>query len=829
METEESIKLKALSDIASIDISLEFEKILQEILRITCETMNAHSGTLMLVDEVTEELKMVSSFGLSTDYIDKVYRVANEAGLLISSSPSGTVLKTGKYLAVPNIFDEPKNRPWYPIAKEFGFSAQIFTPLKNGLKVIGLLNVYMEEVHHFNDEEINFMNIAASQASSVVQNARMWIRLKNNIQELNDHKEKLEEKIKEMHNALYSSERYLRTIIESSLDGIAVVDDEGKIEFGNNSFFNIAGWPRDELLGKSFGKILPDDTMGLDFMIRDGYHNKSANTGQNKEAKIVTRDGQNRYLLLSYFEIINNCQKKFVFIAKDITEHIALESELKESEAKYRELFENAQDPMYTIDTQGFFKTINEAGCKVLGASKEEITGSNVSRWLAPESLEFAKQRMKKSILGITIKEPVVYELICNNGEHRWAEIRTRPIKEGNSITGIHGIGCDITEKMKIEQKLKESEAKYRELFENANDGIYTHDIDGFFLTINDVGCRILECTKDEIIGTHISGWLTPESIEIAQEVIKKYISEEPVKQPILLELISKNKKHLFVEFRNRIIKDNDRIVAIHGIARDITEKKMMEQKVNDYHKKLEKSYKELIEADRIKTEFISNITHELLTPLTSISGFAELLDDETMGKINPEQKKSLGIILRNSNRLIKLIKELLDSLNLDNNKLGLQFGLVSLDSILSKSIQDIYPQANDKQIMIIKEIQPLPEIWGDEDRLIQVIMNLLTNAIKFTPQKGKITIRALEQIEQVKITISDTGIGIPAEKLMTIFNRFYQVDGSSNRKYGGVGLGLSICKSIIDKHYGSIWAQSNRQGSSFHITLPKLKNSWGK
>jgi len=171
-------------------------------------------------------------------------------------------------------------------------------------------------------------------------------------------------------------------------------------------------------------------------MIRDGHHNKSANTGQNKEAKIVTRDGQNRYLLLSYFEIINNCQKKFVFIAKDITEHIALESELKESEAKYREL------------------------------------------------------------------------------------LRTRMMLFIPMIS------------------------------------------DGFFLTINDVGCRILECTKDEIIGTHISGWLTPDSIEIAQEVIKKYISEEPIKQPILLELISKNKKHLFVEFRNRIIKDNDRIVA---------------------------------------------------------------------------------------------------------------------------------------------------------------------------------------------------------------------------------------------------------------------------
>ncbi|HMB46214.1 MAG TPA: ATP-binding protein [Candidatus Methanoperedens sp.] len=577
MEKEESIKLKALSDIASIDISHEFENILQEILKITCETMNAHSATLMLVDEITDELKMVSSFGLSTDYIEKVYRAANEAGLPLSSSPSGSVFKTGKYFAVPNIYDEPKNRPWYPIAKEFGFSAQIFTPIKNGLKVIGLLNVYMEEVHDFNEEEINFVNIAASQASSVVQNARMCIRLKNNIQELNDHKEKLEEKIKEMHNALYSSERYLRTIIESSIDGIAVVDDQGKIEFGNDSFFDIVGWPRDELSGKFFNKILADDTKELTLKILDEYHNNRANTGQNTEAKIVTRDSQIRYLLISQVEIFNNWLKKFVFI------------------------------------------------------------------------------------------------------------------------------------------------------------------------------------------------------------------------------------------------------------ARDITEKKMMEQKVNDYHKKLEQSYEELIEADRIKTEFISNITHELLTPLTSIRGFVELLDDETMGKINPEQKKSLEIILRNSNRLIKLIKELLDTLNLDNNKLGLQFRLVSVNSILSKSIQDIHPQANEKQIMIIKDIQPLPEIWGDEDRLVQVIMNLLINAIKFTPHNGKITIRAIEQIEQVKISISDTGIGIPADKLMAVFDRFYQVDGSSNRKYGGIGLGLSICKSIIDKHYGSIWAQSYGQGSTFHIILPKLRNSGRK
>ena len=177
----------------------------------------------------------------------------------------------------------------------------------------------------------------------------------------------------------------------------------------------------------------------------------------------------------------------------------------------------------------------------------------------------------------------------------------------------------------------------------------------------------------------------------------------------------------------------------------------------------------------------------------------------------------------------VHLIKELLDASNYENNKFGLKFNTVSMNLLLSKAIQDTFPQASEKQISIIKEIHPLPEIWGDEERLVQVIMNLLINAIKFTPSEGKIFVKAVEDIEELRISISDTGIGIPSDKLDIIFERFYQVDGSTSRKYGGAGLGLSICKNIIDKHYGSIWAESSGQGSTFHIVLPKLKSIDGK
>ncbi|NJD51770.1 MAG: PAS domain S-box protein [Candidatus Methanoperedens sp.] len=629
--------------------------------------------------------------------------------------------------------------------------------------------------------------------------------------------------------SLEDSEAKYRDLFENARDPMYILDMNGTFLSMNNVGINALGATKDEVIGSNISEWLTPESMEIARKRLKEYADGIYMGPMVYE--MVRKDGKHIWVEVKSRFIKNGERITGTHgIARDMTDKKKMEQELKESEAKYRDLFENANDPMYTIDTAGFIKTMNKAGLKILEGTEENIIDSHISKWLTPESMKSSQAVLEKQISGEPWDLPVLIEVVSSNGTHKWGEARTRILKEGNIITGIHGVVRDITEKIKIEQKLIESEAKYRELFENANDGMYTHDINGFILTINEAGCKILECTrKDEIIGTNISDWLTPESFEIAREVIKKYTSRETPKQPILLEIISKNKNHLFVEFKNRLIKDNDRIIAIHGIARDITEKIKLEQKIKDYHVKLERSYSELLEADNVKTEFMSNITHELLTPLTSIRGFVELLNDGTMGKINAEQKKSLEIIFRNSDRLIRLIKELLDTSNLENNKLGLQFGLVSLNSILSKTIQDIHPQANDKQITIIKDIQQLPEIWGDEERLVQVITNLLINAIKFTPHKGKITIKAEEDFEHIKISISDTGIGIPADKLNSVFERFYQVDGSAKRKYGGVGLGLSICKSIIDKHYGKIWAQSNGKGSTFYILLPKLENKEGE
>jgi PAS domain S-box-containing protein len=189
--------------------------------------------------------------------------------------------------------------------------------------------------------------------------------------------------------------------------------------------------------------------------------------------------------------------------------------------------------------------------------------------------------------LNQPLEQPVVIEVITKNGEHKWGEVRTRLIRDGNRITRTHGIVRDITEKVRLEKELRESEAKYRELFENAQDAMYVLDTRSNFLKLNQVGLRILGCTKEEVIGTNISKWLTQESLKIVEERRKKWDSGEIVDKTDTLELVSKNGEHRWVEIKTRHIKDGDRTIEIHGIARDITETKRLKNELKESNKQL--------------------------------------------------------------------------------------------------------------------------------------------------------------------------------------------------------------------------------------------------
>ncbi len=589
MPQNEQSKLKALSDIASINIDQDFDKILKNILEITCETMKAHSGTIMLVDETTDELRMVASYGLGQDYPRRVHEAAKEAGVPLTYSPSGIVLRTGKHYIVPNVFEEPKGKPWLHLTKELGFSSIIFAPMKKGLKVIGMLNVYMAQVHQFTDEEVEFVTIAASQGSSVVQNARICGKLRNNITELNEYKEHLEDKVKNAYKELYESEAKYRNLFENADDAIFTSDAGGYILAANNATVKGFGCKtKDEVIGTHFSDWLTPEG------IRDAQdHQKKYLAGEPVKQPVIrqfiSKNGEHRWAEIRS-RVLREDDKTIGLhcIARDITEKMMLEEKLKESEALYKDLFENADDPMYTHDLKGNFLTVNKVGLKILGGAEEEIIGSHISKWLTPESYKIFEDRIRKICLNQPLEQPIVIEVITRNGEHKWGEARTRLIRSGNRIEGTHGIVRDITEKVRLEKELRESEAKYRELFENAQDAMYVLDTKANFLKINQIGLRILSCTKEEVIGTNISEWLTQESLKITKDRRKKWNSGEIVDKIDTIELVSKNGEHKWAEIKTRHIKDGNRTIEIHGIARDVTETKRLKNELKESNKQLE-------------------------------------------------------------------------------------------------------------------------------------------------------------------------------------------------------------------------------------------------
>ncbi len=247
-------------------------------------------------------------------------------------------------------------------------------------------------------------------------------------------------------------------------------------------------------------------------------------------------------------------------------------------------------------------------------------------------------------------------------------------------------------------------------------------------------------------------------------------------------------------------------------------------------YEKLQKAYDELKSLDRMKSEFLSNVSHELKTPLVSIRGYSELLYDEKLGIIPLSQKKPLEAIIRNTERLTRLIDSLLflSIQQMGKPDIRMRPQPQSIDEIITSSMNDMKVQAEKKEITLIKDSPAELIVMGDRDRLTEVLLNLLDNAIKFTPSGGKITVKARddeEKVDMVHITVNDTGIGMPENVIMSLFQRFFQADASLTRKYGGTGLGLYICKNIIDAHKGEIWVESKvGVGTTMHVRLPKKK-----
>jgi signal transduction histidine kinase len=262
-------------------------------------------------------------------------------------------------------------------------------------------------------------------------------------------------------------------------------------------------------------------------------------------------------------------------------------------------------------------------------------------------------------------------------------------------------------------------------------------------------------------------------------------------------------------------------MATVEEASRELTEK----------NRRLAQAVERLQEADRVKSNFLATVSHELRTPLTSVIGYSEMLLEGIAGELNDEQREYVRTVMEKGDQLLQLITGILDISRMEAGEMKIDKHPFDLDEVVTVALSTIAPHARRKKLIMSCTVPPsLPLVLGDRDKIRQVLLNLLGNAIKFTPEGGKVEVAAAlapllpaaDSMRAVRISVHDSGIGVPPEHQKRVFDPFFQVDNSSTREYGGTGLGLSIVKRLVEAHGGVVWVESEAgKGSTFAFTVP--------
>jgi PAS domain S-box-containing protein len=378
-----------------------------------------------------------------------------------------------------------------------------------------------------------------------------------------------------------------------------------------------------------------------------------------------------------------------------------------------------------------------------------------------------------------------------------------------------------LVQRREAEEKIRESENKFRTIFSSTNDAIFMHDLEGNLLEVNPTACQKLGYSREEMLTMKTRDLNT----RLSMEEIPQRIEEVKKKGDAIFEATyqSKEGKAIPVEISARSM-EYEEMPAILVVARDVTDRKKAEEDLRRYAEELARANEELQSLDRMKDEFLSNVSHELKTPLTSITGYTQLLSDKTLGDLNERQSRVEKTVLRNAERLKRLVDSLLYLSRIQAGTVEYVFEPLQVREIIEPILEDLKIVAEQKGVELGMDLgDELPGISGDRDKLTDMLINIVDNAIKFTPEGGRVTIRAFGEGDGIHIVVKDTGIGIPKDMIGNLFQRFYQIDASRKRKYGGTGLGLYISKTVAEAHNGTIRIESEGEGrgTEVHIKLP--------
>jgi len=612
---------------------------------------------------------------------------------------------------------------------------------------------------------------------------------------------------------LHNNEDQLDTLFQLAVDAILLGSPEGNITNANKHALELSGYSFRELIGKPINILFDDSELDR---VPFQYEKLKAGKIVRNERFLRRKDGSRVPIEMNTKMMPDRSYQSFI---RDMTVRRKMEDALRASEKKFSEAFKTSPDSInINRASDGIYIEVNDGFCAITGYTPEEVLGKSsyskeLQLWVNTEDRDkmITELRSKGEITGFEAA------FRMKDGTIRFGLMSARFITISNEEC-IISTTRDITQRKMTEKTLLESEKSYRGILNTVSESIYILDAEGRFVDVNDGATKMYGYSQEEFIGRTFHFVSAPGmNDEKAITGLVKTTMETGIQQQFEFWGIRKNGDFFPKEvICNRGIYFGDTVII--ATARDITERKRNEDVLIAARKKAE-------ESERLKSAFLANMSHEIRSPMNSIVGFSDLLDDD---ELPADQRQEFITIIRNSGKqLLTIINDIIDFAKIDSNQLTISPSEIHLnrmldDLMLALEVDKKNLRKDELKLLVEKE---LPDerclIITDEVRLKQILINLTGNALKFTT-KGHIKVGYSMQQNHIRFYVEDTGKGIAPNKQQIIFERFRQEEESYTRLYGGTGLGLSISKGLVELLGGKITLESEPgRGSTFSFTLP--------
>lgn len=607
---------------------------------------------------------------------------------------------------------------------------------------------------------------------------------------------------REVQNSLTESETLFRTLAENAPAFIGLV--QGRIfRYVNPAFVLASGFSVEELLDKDICEVIDPEEHDL-LLHRLALMERREAVPEHHEYRLVTKEGEIVWVDLIAAPVTYHGQPAVMGVAFDITARKRVEAALQESETLFRTLAEHATAVIGIVQNEKFIYA-NPYLSEISGYSNDEILAMDFKEMVHPDDREMIVERARQRQLGEPQPSHYEFKMVTRSGAVRWMDFSVARVEFHGAPAAV-GVAYDITERRHVEEEHERIVAELNATITSIADALVVYNTAEDIVRTNPAADYILGFTPqtpDEILNKH---WIiqhaeTPEGQAILPDDLphNKALLGDEVRGVMIMYHRTPSETLWLCISAGPIRMPDGKIVGAVATFTDITPMHEMQEQ---------------------RDIFMHTVSHDLRLPITTVHGYAQLMRDYlTQQHLDGELLSGMDIILRNVRRLNTMIQDLVMVTRLEGGQLILRREPIALAAYLDELLHSLAPAVDTTRVSI--EIPAaLPPVYADPDRLERILTNLITNALKYSPEATPVVISAVQRQDEVAISVRDQGRGIPPADTTHLFKRFYRVAGTKGAE--GIGLGLYIARMLVDAHGGHIWVESVvSKGSTFTFTMP--------